>query len=188
MKQSKSLYAMELGALALALAAYSGCANAPRAVKDDVPSVNSSAARDAKAHDFVEIAFDQGSADLTDSAKASLSRVIEQAAKTGKIDEVIVLSWSDQEYPSAATKQLPKPQRELAGQRNKMVEQYLRNTSRVSVDTYNMAEHPTTFSKWFNTTDSKLKNSFLAAGLPTTADAPHYPSKASHSVVLVKVE
>ncbi len=53
------------------------------------------------------------------------------------------------------------------------------------VDTYNMPKQPNAFSRWFNTSDARLKKSLVAEGLPTTADSLQYPSKASHSIVMV---
>lgn len=185
---------------AVALLALIGCANAPeKGAKSDQArtafteeaegrAVTSAAAKEVRAHNFVEIEFNPGSSVLSESAKTSLNAIMEQARQDGKIDEVIVLSWADQEYPSANVKKLSKPQTELAENRNKAVENYVKTIRRVDVDTYNMAAQPNALSKWFNTTDNKLKKSFLAAGLPTTADSPKYPSKASHSVILVKIE
>jgi hypothetical protein len=189
-----------LAAGSLILSNIVGCANAPQIVTEqDKPrtsfteeaegrAVTNAAALKVKAHNFIEIDFKQGSALLRKSTKTSLTSVIDQANKDGKITEVIVLSWSDKEYPSKNLAKLPKRQRDLAKKRNTAIEEYVKTISSVSVVTYNMAEQPNALSKWFNTTDSKLKESFIAAGLPTTADALQYPSKASHSVVLVKVE
>jgi len=57
------------------------------------------------------------------------------------------------------------------------------------VDTYNMAQQPNVLSKWFNTTDNKLKNTLVAAGLRTTASEPSAsPHKASHALILVNAE
>lgn len=151
-------------------------------------ALSGSVARDVEAHSFVEITFEPGSANLTENSKKSLNSVMAQANRQGKIDEIMVMSWSDEEYPSDNIKRLPKPQRDLASRRNKAVEKYVKSIRKVDVDLYNMAEQPGVLSKWFNTTDNKLKNSLIAAGLPTTADDPQYPSKASHSVVLVKIE
>ncbi len=178
-----------------------GCASSPQkvATADQPPrtavteelegrSITNAAAREVRAHNFVEIEFNPGSSVLSESAKTSLKSIIEQARVDGKIDEVIVLSWADEEYPSASLKKLSKPQTELADKRNKAVKNYVKTIRSVDVDTYNMASQPNALSKWFNTTDNRLKDSFVAAGLPTTADSPQYPSKASHSVILVKID
>ncbi|MDZ4663196.1 MAG: hypothetical protein SGJ18_16415 [Pseudomonadota bacterium] len=189
-------YFLAIGFLALLTAM--GCAGTPHKVTEaGKPKVTeelaggsptNAAAREVKAHNFVEIEFKEGSATLTESAQSSVIAVIEQARRDGDIDEVIVLSWSDEEYPSKNLSKLPKKQRELAEKRNRAVESYVKKLKSVDVDSYNMAEQPNALSKWFNSTDSRLKGAFVAAGLPTTADSPQYISKASHSVILVKVE
>jgi len=156
--------------------------------RSDSRSVSNAAASQANAYNFVEISFEPGSTGLTESAKSSLRSVVDQAKAAGKLDEAIVMSWSDEEYPSKEVKKLPKYQRDLADNRNKAVKDFIKSVQKMDIDTYNMASQPNTVSKWFNTTDARLKNSLSAAGLPTTADQQQYPSKASHSLVLIKVE
>lgn len=146
------------------------------------------AASEVNAYNFVEIRFDPGSAQLTESAKASLDAVLRQAQSNGKLDEALVLSWADEEYPSKEQKKLSKYQRDLADDRNKAVKDYVKSAKSIDVDSYNMASQPNILQKWFNTTDNKLKNSLQAAGLPTTADSTMAPGKASHSVILIKIE
>lgn len=177
-----------------------GCATAPQKTSEPVKQklsaqetsdsqhVTNAAAVEAKAYNFVEVEFNPGSSTLTDSAKTSLYSVVEQARQQGKIDEILVLSWADQEYPSESRKKLSKEQRSLADKRNRAIEYYVQTLRSVDVDKYNMAERPNAFEKWFNTSDSKLKNSLTSAGLPTTAASVDYPSKAKHSIVLVKIE
>lgn len=150
--------------------------------------LNETAARKVDAHNFTEIQFKKGSAELTESAKASLAAVIDTASKSGEIDEVIVMSWADQEFPSNNLKKLSKSQRELANNRSNNISKYVKNIKWMDVDAYNMTEQPKIYSKWFNTTDYKLKNALVAAGLPTTADDPKYPAKSSKSVILVKIK
>jgi hypothetical protein len=150
--------------------------------------ITNAAAVDAKADSFVEIKFKPGSSALTNNAKESLRSVVDQARTYGRIDDLIVLSWADQEYPSKSLKKLSVGQRNLADSRNKSIEEYVKSVRTVDVDAYNMAERPNVLSKWMNTSDAKLKDSFVAAGLSTTADENQYPSKASHSVILVKVK
>jgi hypothetical protein len=162
--------------------------NVPAAAREDGRSISNSVAVEAKAQSFVDIEFDPGSSQLTDNAKSSLDSIIKMARHDGIIDEMIVLSWSDEEYPSKRLSKLSKSQIRLADNRNVTIERYVKSIKGMSVDSYNMAKRPDTLSKWFNTSDSKLKNSLLAAGLPTTADSNQYPSKASHSVILIKME
>jgi hypothetical protein len=176
-----------------------GCANSPKKTdertkplitssEEAARPVTSSVAEEAKAYNSVEIAFKPNSANLNDSAKNSLDALIKQAKSGGEIDEVIVLSWSDKEYPSKNIKKLPKQQGELAEKRNQAVTEYVKSLQNVEVDSYNMAKKPDALSKWFNTDDNKLKKSLLAAGLPTSADSKQSASKASRSVILIKIK
>ena len=151
-------------------------------------NVSNAAAASANAYNFVEIKFEPGSTGLSESAKSSLDQVLAQAKSAGKLDQAIVMSWSDEEMPSKDLKKLPKYQRDLADNRNNAVRDYVKSIQKIDVDAYNMASQPNALSKWFNTTNYKLKNSLMSAGLPTTADNPQYPSKASHSVIMIKVE
>jgi hypothetical protein len=151
-------------------------------------NLDNSAAKEVSAHNFAEIEFQPGSADLTEGARESLRRAVEKADQSGKIDEVIVLSWSDQEYPSAQAKKLSQSEVNLAEKRNEAVEKEIKAIRNVDVDAYNMAKRPNAFSRLLNTTDSQLKSSMVAAGLPTTSDTDQFPSKASRSVVLIKLE
>jgi hypothetical protein len=163
--------------------------NEANEILPDSTQVNNAAANEVKAHDFVEIAFDPGSATLTSSSRSSLNALLTQASASGKIDEILVMSWSDQEIPSVEAKRLTKADRDLATSRNKTIKEYLRTAREgIDVETFNMATQPNPLAKMFNTRDSRLKKSLLAAGLPTTADERQYPSKASHAVILVKIE
>jgi hypothetical protein len=184
----------------IALLTLGGCANTPHKVADvdnsklsfieenDGRQITNAAAKEAKAHNFVEINFSQSSSVLSQSAVSLLEDAINQAKKSGKINQIIVLSWADEEYPSKARNKLSKQQGVLAEKRNSAIRKYFESISSADVETYNMAERPNILSKWFNTADTKLKNSFIAAGLPTTGDELQYPSKASHAVILIKVD
>lgn len=152
-------------------------------------SITNAAANEVGAHSFVEIQFKSGSSTLTSTAKTSLNKLLSQVGADGhEIDQVMVMSWADQEFPSNKIKKLPAPQMRLAEKRNNALKNYIRTIRQVRIESYNMAEQSSAFEKIFNTTDNKLKNSFVAAGLPTTADDPQYPSKASHAVILIKVK
>lgn len=152
----------------------------------DRRAISEEAAKEVRGKSFVEIEFAKDSAVLTENAKSSIQALVDQAKQTGKVDDVLVLSWADEEYPSTDKKKLSKKQIDLATQRNKAVEDYVKSLTNASVDRYNLAKQPNVFSKWFNTTDARLKNALVAAGLPTSPGANQYPTKASHSVIIVK--
>lgn len=182
--------------LSLAFLLATGCSHENRVSQSETKSYEEAQSRattattagEAGAKNYAEIKFDEGSSTLTDSAKDSLRSVLTEARQEGKVDEVIVLSWADENYPSKELKKLSKEQRDLADQRNKNVKDYLKEMRNVDVNSYNMAERPSSFSKLFNTADSELKSSMIEAGLSTTADKADYTSKASHSVILVKTK
>jgi hypothetical protein len=180
----KILVTMEM----LVLVSIFGCTDKAPSVTEQQEHVTNAAAQEVVANNYVEIEYAPGSILLTDSAKSSLSSILKEARQDGKINEVIVLSWADKEYPSKDLKELPQVQRELAEKRNKNVEQYVKSMRDVAVNTYNMAERPTAFSKLFNTADSKLKETMVAAGLSTTANSDQFVNKSSHSVILVKLK
>lgn len=151
-------------------------------------AISRAAAREADAHRFAEIQFQPGSAALTVNAMENLRNTILTSNSEGNLDEVIVMAWSDEELPAQNAQALPKAQRDLAKERGRSIERFVKQIKSVDVDTYNMAEKSGAVSKLFNTRDSRLKKTLVAAGLPTTADSLQYPSKASHAVVMVKID
>jgi hypothetical protein len=155
---------------------------------DGVQSVSNSAATESGAKKYVEIKFPQGGTKLQADDKKSLSELLEMSSLQGEIDEVLVLSWSDQEYPSKRSKRLSKGQRELAQRRNFEVKSYLKQLKNVDVETYNMAERPGSFARLLDTDDQRLKETLVTAGLATNTNSRHMIKKSSHSVVLVTIK
>lgn len=151
-------------------------------------AISRRAAAEVNANLFVEIEFRQGSAGLTDKGKKSLQDLMQKSLERGKIDDIMILSWADNEYPSGNLKRLSKGQVKLAKERNTSVQQYVKSVADASIEQYNLAKQPGLFARWFNTADARLKNTLVAAGLPTTSDELQYPSKASHSVIIVKLK
>jgi hypothetical protein len=120
--------------LSLAFLLATGCSHEKKVSQSETKSyeeaqsraTTAEAATEAGAKNYAEIKFDEGSSTLTDSVKKSLRSVLTEAKREGKVDEVIVLSWADENYPSKEVKKLSKEQRELANQRNKNVKDYLK--------------------------------------------------------------
>lgn len=189
MKRKKNFIIQATTAAVVTLALGTACTHTKSV--DDRPmtpgqSVTQAASQEANASYVVELKYKKGSSELTDESKARLNELVKTARAEGRLDEIKVLSWADQEYPSAQQKKLSEAQRDLATRRNDVVENYIDSMKwNVDVDTYNMAKQPNAFSRWFNTSDARIKKSLVAAGLPTTADSVQYPSKASHSIVMV---
>lgn len=154
----------------------------------DAPAVERAAVKQTKSKFFTEIEFKKGSAALKEEARQSINNIIEAANMKGEIDELIVLSWADVEYPSNAIKKLSPEQRKLAKKRNQAISSYAKTVGYIEVDTYSMAEKPNALSKLFNTSDKRIKESMLEAGLKTTADRHQAASKASHALIMVKLK
>lgn len=148
-------------------------------------------AKETQAALVTEVSFHRGSAQLTAPAKRKLEQIINDAKARGKIDDIKVIAWSDQNYPSKEKGSLVKQQRDLADKRSDEVQKYVKNyaESYVDVDTYNMAERPGTFESWFNTSDNRIKKSLENAGVATTADgALSIPNKRSTAMILVVLD
>lgn len=155
----------------------------------DSAAVSNQAALEVKASHFVEIEFKPGSSELSTASRTAIKNTLAEASKAGSIDEVKILAWSDEEYPSKQQGALPAPAKRLADQRSDKVSDYVNSLKyKVDVDRYNMAERPNVLQRWMKTPDARLKNAMLRAGLPTNTDDRQYPSKASKAVILVTVD
>ncbi len=175
-----------------------GCAHEQSTKEASAPTVPTQAepvaknvAAETNAALVTEVSFVKGSSQLSANAKRKLEQLVIEAKSRGKIDDIKVIAWSDINYPSEVRGSLSNQQRTLASNRNREVEKYIKNVSEtsLSVDTFNMAERPNTFEKWFNTSDYKVKKSLEDAGLPTTANGTlSLPDKRSSAMVLVVLE
>lgn len=146
-------------------------------------TVESVAANATKSKYYIDVDFGKGNTKLDDKGKLAVKAILDEAEKHGKIDEMIVLSWSDTEYPSNSVRTLSKDERKLADKRNHEIKKYVNNLDhlkRLDVDTYNMAEKPNSLSRWTKNYDHKIKASL--------SEQPSLPSKAAHSVILVKMK
>jgi len=138
-------------------------------------------------YNLVDIKFREGSAQLTESAKNSLQASIEQSLQNEKLNEIIILSWSDQEYPLSNLKKLPRNQTDLAENRNRSIEIFFKSIKNVRIDTHNMAKRPNLFSRLFNTSDKRIKDSYMKVEFsPRDSDfSKDYTKKASHAVIII---
>lgn len=145
-------------------------------------------AAEQEASYVTEFAFQKGSAELSETAKADLRRVIANAKRGGNIDEIKVITWGDAEYPSPNTKKLSKAEIDLVKKRNDNIKDFVKEYSNKDIDTHSMAERPGAIKQMLNTEDARVKKSLEVAGIPTTDTAVKTPSKASKSIVLVITE
>lgn len=137
-----------------------------------------------------EINFDKTKANISKQAKDDLKELYQKASKKGKIDEVQVITWGDQEYPSVHEKRLSKKQIDLVEKRNQTLKNYLIGLTKdnVDVETHSMAERPGTLKRLFDSEDARIKKSLETAGIPNTDTSVKVPGKASKSVVIFIME
>ncbi len=110
------------------------------------------------------ITFDQNSSFLTETDKATLRNLIQDARAAGPIHTVTVAAWSDKPLPRKGEKHSD-VDRDLADARMKAIATYVRiNTDIPDVDTYNMAEASNWLARMFGTTDAELKSVFSKKG------------------------
>lgn len=173
---------------------FSACSGHAKKVEPAAPVATTDTVADSVAHEadatyFVDVEFQKGSNKLTEQSGAAITALLNRARAAGELNDVKVLSWADEEYPSAKRKKLSRAERTLAASRNRAIETHIRDLKYgVKVEAHNMAERPSAFSRWFNTTDARFKRSLVAAGLPTTAEAAPVTGRASHSVIVVTLK
>ena len=98
-----------LAAIALA-SGISACASSKNnQVTETAPTVDvagaaNTAAREAEAPYFVEVEFQKGSNQLTEQSRSAISSLLNRARAEGRVNDVKVLSWADQEYPTSGQK------------------------------------------------------------------------------------
>lgn len=132
-----------------------------------------------------EVTFPKQKAEVGPEARASLKKLAMKAKSKGKISEIKVITWADQEYPSKQEEDLSQAQKSLVERRNKAITKYLDQLDKnAKVKTYSMAERPGAIEKMFSSEGADIKKSLEGAGIPTTETAAKMPGKASKSVVI----
>jgi hypothetical protein len=136
-----------------------------------------------------EVTFTKDKTTLSKSAQEDIRSLWQKASKKGKIDEVKVITWGDQEYPSVHEDNLSEKQIDLVKKRNDSLEKYISKlTKDADVETFSMAERPGALQKLFSSEDAKIKKSLETAGIPNTDTTVKVPGKASKSVVIFIME
>ena len=111
-----------------------------------------------------EIQFTPGSAVVDADNQVKITRLVDKARGAGRIDDIKVVAWSDEEYPSTQTQALSLPERTLAADRGKEVKKFLLTLEHtVPMQIYNMAERPNTFAQIAGTDNARIKKTLEAA-------------------------
>ncbi len=136
-----------------------------------------------------EVTFTKEKTTLSKAAQEDIRALWQKASKKGKIDEVKVITWGDQEYPSVHEENLSEKQIDLVKKRNDSLEKYISKlTKDADVETFSMAERPGALQRLFSSEDAKIKKSLETAGIPNTDTTVKVPGKASKSVVIFIME
>jgi hypothetical protein len=167
----------------------SACSSVHKTGENDLSSVSKESrnlAAEQNASYVTEVTFEQKSSSLDKGARDNLIELLNRAKASGKIEAIKVLSWSDLDYPSHKHGTLPKGQAHLAEQRAEQIKGFLKGMDEsFSVDTFNMAERPSSVSKLLNTENAKIKKSLEVAGIAHHEDDRQLPSKSGKAVVMV---
>lgn len=184
---------------ALILVSLIGCTSIPQAPEYEGPrttyteeeanhEILLAAADKAQADVLTKIIFNENSSALTTLALFQLNSLLQFANNANSIEQAIVLSWPDDEYPREASAPLPHDQLMLAEQRNQSIENFLGRFRGIEVETFNMAERPSEAAENNGTTEAQIKDALVRAGLPSSTDEFQYPSNAARALILLKLE
>lgn len=136
-----------------------------------------------------EISFNKGKTNLSQTARNEIKALWQKASEKGKVDEVKVITWADQEYPSVHENKLSDKQVNLVKKRNAEIEKFIEGLSKdADIETFSMAERPGALEKLVTSEDAKIKKSLETAGIPNTDTTVKVPGKASKSVVIFIME
>jgi hypothetical protein len=184
----------------LALSAIVSCSNKPKEVENiapGAPPANTSASIEAKqlaaeeeAHAVAEIIFKKGSSNLNADAQKKLKDII-KSSTTGsrKVDEIKLITWSDEEYPDEEKGELSQGQQILVRQRNARLKNFIKKLNQdLEVDAISMAERPKRIAELWGEGDARMKKSLESAGISSTENPSKGTTKASRSIVLILLE
>ena len=135
---------------------------------------------------YTELNFKKSSAHLDNSDYVALDDLVMKSKRSGKIDEIKIISWADVEYPQSKGRHASNGQKNLAEQRNKNIKKYLKkNYPSINVEVYNMATRPNALQELFNTSDARTKKSIETAGVELGGEYhANFAKKESTSLVL----
>jgi hypothetical protein len=142
-------------------------------------------ANEIGAQEVAEIKFQRGSHSIPRNELIKIQKAVSDARKIGPVEEIRIVSWADNEYPSTYTKKLPEDQQELAELRANEIKTMLGADDAIEVKTYNMAKRPGAVQTLLSTSDYQMKSALEKAGVPNTHTGVKLPSFAGKALVMV---
>lgn len=176
------------------------CSQKPKAVDNasqGEPKPTTAASIEAKqiaaeeeAHAVTEINFKKGSSDLTAESQKKIKNLLSKIGKNQKVDEIKLITWSDEEYPAEDQSELSQGQQILVRQRNSRIKNFIQNQKKgeLDIEMVSMAERSGKLAELWGDADARLKKSLEAAGIPNTEDPMKGTPKASRSIVMLILE
>lgn len=139
-------------------------------------------AAEQNAQFVTEVTFDEGSSRLSGPAKRQISTLLSSLKTGGKIEDVKVISWSDQAYPRKGQPQLSKDQERIAEARNKEIQKFIHSQNKdVPVELHSMARRPSSVSQLWGSDDARIKKTMESFGVSQSGET----EKTSQSIVMV---
>ena len=138
-----------------------------------------------------EFSFKKGKSELSTSSKKQLNAISKKALKQGQIEIIKIITWADQEYPSAIKNNLSQDQQLLVKKRNEKIKNYLQKIASnkiYDIELISMAQRPSFLKNLLSSDDAKIKRELESAGISETETSSIKGSKKSKSIVLFLVK
>ncbi len=138
---------------------------------------------------FTTVEFPKGQSELSVAGQKELLRFITEIRKKhSSIEEIKVLAWSDQEYPTRTSTSSPRDvilANERASEVTRILEMNLKGQE--DIQAFNMARRPGMLNEAFRTEDYSMKKNVEMAGATTTRNNKGQMSysKASKAVIII---
>lgn len=124
--------------------------------------------------DSTVINFEKASAILSDAGRNELTALLNAVRDTSPIKEILIVSYSDLDYPQGKKGDLPAKSRQLAKDRAEAVKKRLEELGAKDIQVHNMAEKATWYEKLWVSTDAQVKSEAKEKKSSTDTDDSFY--------------
>jgi hypothetical protein len=142
-------------------------------------------ANEYHSNDVTEIEFKTNSPQISELATAELTDLYNRTLEKNMIKEVILITWSDKEFPSQRRSKLTSRQVRLTDKRNKELKKaLLKLDDDLVIEEVNMAYRSGFWEKFLATRSFRIKTSLDLFDIATTSPQDIAPQWSSHSIVI----
>jgi hypothetical protein len=161
--------------------------NVPPGERDPVTVEARFAGSEAGAQELAEFRFPKGSSRLGREARERIDNALKKAREEGKIAEVKIIAWSDNDSAPLEGDSLPKKDQDLAARRLEAVGRVLApKVKEAKLRSYNMAASTGELDQLFGSSEYRLKESLRASGVAT--EVSEGTSMAGKALVMLVTE